>query len=82
MKLTKHFKMFWSTKLPWAQLVVKIDGIVDQVWCKVCTTIESRERLLNAKLNSLYEHVGLKKAKVDTPRMVKGNIYYYLKYVH
>ncbi len=82
MKLTKHFKMFWSTKLPWAKLVAKSDGIVDQVWCKVCTTIESRERLLNAKLNSLYKHVGLKKAKIDTPRMVEGNICYYFKYVH
>ncbi len=48
----------------------------------MCTTIESRERLLDAKLDSLYKHVDRKKAKVDTPRMVKGNIYYYPKYVH
>ncbi len=38
-------------------------------------------KILDAKLDSLYEHVGRKKAKVDTPRMVEGNIYYYPKYV-
>ncbi len=44
--------------------------------------MQSGERLLDAKLDSLYKHVGRKKAKVDTPRMVEGNNYYYPKYVH
>jgi hypothetical protein len=44
--------------------------------------MQSGENLLDAKLDSLYKHVGHKKAKVDTPRMVEGNIYYYPKYVH
>jgi hypothetical protein len=33
-------------------------------------------------LNSLHKHVTHKKARVDTPRMAKGTIYYCPKFVH
>jgi len=48
----------------------------------VCITIETKERLIVAKLDSLYKHVGYKKAKVDTLGMVKGMIYYCPKSMH
>jgi hypothetical protein len=48
----------------------------------MCTTINSKERLLATKLDSLYKYVGHKKATVDTLGMVEGMIYYCPKFVH
>jgi hypothetical protein len=40
----------------------------------MCTTIEGRERLLVAKLDSLYKHARRKKAKENYLGMTKGTI--------
>jgi hypothetical protein len=40
----------------------------------VFTTIEGRERLLTAKLDSLYKHARRKKAKAKYLGMAKGTI--------
>jgi hypothetical protein len=45
------------------ELVVGTNGVVNQMCCKVCTTIEGKERLLTTKLDSLYKHARRKKAK-------------------
>jgi hypothetical protein len=37
-------------------VVVGSDGIVNQVHCEVYTSIESKEKLLVVKLDSLYKH--------------------------
>jgi hypothetical protein len=47
------------------KLVVGTDGVVNQMRCKVCTTIEGKERLFAAKLDSLYKHARRKKAKAN-----------------
>jgi hypothetical protein len=48
----------------------------------VCTTIESKEIILAAKLDSLYKLVGRKKAKTNHLGMAEGTIYYYKNFVH
>jgi hypothetical protein len=68
--------------LAWVEVLARNDGVVDQVYYKVCRTIETKERLIVAELDSLYKHIDCKKAKVDTLGMVKGMIYYCPKYVH
>ncbi len=46
-----------------------------KVCCKVCTTIESKEIILATKLDSLYKHVGRKKAKANHLGMAEGTIF-------
>jgi hypothetical protein len=48
----------------------------------VCTPIDSKEKSFTMILDFLYMHVGHNKAKVNTPIMAKGIIYYYKNYVH
>ncbi len=56
--------------------MVGSDGVVNQMCCKMCTTIEGKERLLATKLDSLYKHAGRKKAKANHLGMAEGTIYY------
>ncbi len=57
--------------------MARSDCVVNQVCCKMCTTIEGKERLLATKLDSLYKHARKKKAKANHLGMVEGTIYYY-----
>ncbi len=57
--------------------MVGSDGVVNHVCYKMCTTIEGKERLLATKLDSLYKHVGRKRAKANHLGMPEGTIYYY-----
>ncbi len=45
------------------------DDKVIQVWCKVCTQIEGRKKLLVLKINSLWKYVKHHKALVTMPRV-------------
>jgi hypothetical protein len=54
--------------------MARSDGVVNQVCCKVCITIEGRDRLLMAKLDSLYKHARRKKAKANYLGMAEGTI--------
>ncbi len=56
--------------------------MVNQACCKVCTTIESKEKILTTKLDSLYKHAGRKKAKENHLGMVESAIYYCKNLVH
>lgn len=56
--------------------------MVNQVCCEVCTTIESKEKILVVKLDSLYKHAGRKKAKAKHLGMAEGTIYYYMNFMH
>ncbi len=48
-----RFQDAWVAKLPWAKLVVVVDGRVHKVTCKVCNKIEKCDKLLVSKLKSL-----------------------------
>jgi hypothetical protein len=49
------------------------DGRITQVWCKICSDIEGREKLLAPKIDSLYKHAGRRKVLVDMGRCVVVN---------
>jgi hypothetical protein len=44
--------------LPWAESVVGSNGKAAQIWCKVCTKSEGKQKLLVPKLDCLWKHVG------------------------
>ncbi len=49
-------------KLPWVEFVMGYNGKVAQVWCKVCTQIKGKEKLLIPKLNYVWKHASCCKA--------------------
>ncbi len=67
---------------PWAKLLAISHGVVNQVCCRVCTTIEGNERFLVAKLDSVYKYARRKKAKENYLGMAKGTIKYCKKIMH
>jgi hypothetical protein len=54
------------------------NGKVVQVQCKVCSFIDGKDKLLVAKLDSLWKHVGCRKALVAMSRVKVGE-HYFLK---
>jgi len=61
---SRKFQDTWMTKLPWAKFVFDEKGEVQQIRCKVCTSVEGKHKLLVTKLDSLLKHQGHQKAKV------------------
>ncbi len=62
---SSKFQDTWMTKLPWAKSMFDEKGEVQQVWCKVYTFIEGKQKLSVPKLDSLLKHQGRRKAKVS-----------------
>jgi len=58
----------WATKFPWIELVMGANGKLHHVWCKICTDIEHKEKLLVLKLDNLHKHSIRKKCKHVRPR--------------
>jgi hypothetical protein len=73
---SRHFQDSWAAKLPWAEAVMGADGRITQVWCKICSDIEGREKLFVPKIDSLYKHAGRRKALVDMGKVRRGEHYY------
>jgi hypothetical protein len=55
---------------------VGIDGKVTQVKCKMCIVIEGGKKLLVHKLDSLWKHVGQRKATIASTSVVIGEFYF------
>jgi hypothetical protein len=62
-------------KLPWTKNM-------HQVQCAICTKVKGKENLLVLKLDSLFKHVGMCKAKVSKARVEFGSFYFDLKSQH
>ncbi len=58
-----NFQYIWVVKFQWAKLVVGVHGKLHYMWCKICTNVEHREKLLVPKLGVLYKHNGRRKCK-------------------
>jgi hypothetical protein len=56
--------------------MMDVDGRISQVRCKVCTFVERRDKLLVAKIDSLWKHAGRRKALCDSAKLKKGEYYY------
>jgi hypothetical protein len=50
------FHNILNAKLPWAKLILGLNGKVHQVRCKICSKIEGIEKKLSLKLDSLWKH--------------------------
>ncbi len=65
-----------------SELVVGLDGKVKMVQCKVCSTIEQREKILVPKLDGLIKHSGRRMCKVVHLSKVFGKSYINLDSQH
>jgi hypothetical protein len=81
-ELNQTFQDTWATKFPWGELVVGLDGKVKMVQCKVCSTIEQREKILVPKLDGLKKHSGRRMCKVAHLIRVLGKFYISLDSQH
>jgi len=63
-EMKKHFQDTWVIKLPWEKNIFGSNGKVVQVQCEVCYLIDGKYKLMVAKLDSLWKHVGWHKALV------------------
>lgn len=64
-ELYRHFQDSWASKLPWAEAIIGVDGSMTQVQCMIYSTINGREKLLMAKLNSLWKPTCHRRAEKD-----------------
>lgn len=78
----RHWQDSWTARLPWAESVLGRDGRVVQVRCKICTDIMGREKLLVPKIDSLWKHVGKRKALANMGHVKQGDYYFLTKNQH
>lgn len=76
-KLNWHFQDSWAAKLSWDKAVMGVDGKISQVRYKMCIFVERQDKLLVVKIDFLWKHVGRCKALCDTPKVKKGEYYYF-----
>jgi len=62
-KNSKKFQNVWIAYFLCTKCVIDEKGLVQQVKCKICTTIGRKEKLLAPKLDSLLKHFGHQKTK-------------------
>ncbi len=55
---SRKFQDASTTHLPWAESIVDENGLMQELRCKIYTSIERKEKLLAPKLDSLLKHVG------------------------
>jgi hypothetical protein len=63
-----HFQDTWVVKLPWAKSILCSNGKVVQ--------IDSKNKFMVAKLDSLWKHASHHKALVVMPRVKVGENYF------
>ncbi len=66
---TWKFQLEWVVKLPWAKCVLAIGGVLHNVRCKVCSTIDGKPCLLAPKWDTLMKHEGKKKVEKDFAKL-------------
>jgi hypothetical protein len=71
----RHFQNAWAMKLPWAKFVFGSKGKVVQIWCKVYTQIEHKQKLLVPNLDCLWKHVGCFGSHASGSLFLKTNIH-------
>jgi hypothetical protein len=68
-----YFQDRWVALLLSVEAVVGGDGRMSQVHCKVCSHVEGQEKLLVAKIDSLWKHTRRRKALTTFGQEKKGN---------
>jgi hypothetical protein len=80
--LNHYFQNAKVTKLLWAKIIVRVNGRVHKVKCKVCSKIKRHNKLLVSKLNFLWKHSGERNATITIFNMVAMGEYYFLKKIN
>ncbi len=76
------FQDIWTTKLPWAKVVMVPNGKLSMVNCKVCSSVEKKHKLLVPKFDDLQKHVGQQRAIVAKPNVKVGKYFMSLNIQH
>ncbi len=76
----RKFQDFCATKFPLVELCLGSHGNLHTIKCKVCSEVDGKDKLLLAKWDSFYIHVGHKKVEKNIMTNVKKKIWYYFKY--
>ncbi len=58
-EFNKVFQDIWAAKLHWLEVVMGPNGKLSIVKCKVCNSIDKRNKLFVSKFDGLHKHVGL-----------------------
>ncbi len=77
--MNRHFQDTWVIKLLWAKSVMGSNDKVVKVWCKVCSFIDGKDKLLVAKFDFLWKHARRRKTLVVMSRVKVGE-HYFLKF--
>ncbi len=77
--LNHCFQNVEVTKLLWVKFIVGANGRVHKVKCKVCRKIKGHNKLLVWKLNSLWKHIGQRKATTTILNVMAMGEYWFLK---
>jgi hypothetical protein len=51
--IKRMFKEKWATQFPWVEPLVVHVSKIHMMYCKVCSMVEGKEKLLNLKSNGL-----------------------------
>ncbi len=69
---TKKIQDSWSTKLPWAELCVRLDGSLHIVKCRICSEVARKNKVLSAKWDSWGKHASHRKVVKDLRTLQLG----------
>ena len=76
---TQKFQDTWATKLPWAELFRRANGLYEYVKCTVCSTISGKPKIMGPKWDALSKHGGKRKATKNLGNGVKKWQWYIAK---
>jgi len=76
------FQDTWACHFTWAKAIVGEDGLVAQVWCKICNKIEGKPKLLTLKFNTLHKRNECHKATIPSFDIVIEDYFYYKDVTH
>jgi hypothetical protein len=79
-----RFQDTWQAKYPWSKQDAEGDGRFEKVRCVICSKINGRDKILDAKDDNLKKHQGWKKCLSDMPAMKlkRGEWYWDLNSTH
>jgi hypothetical protein len=80
--LNHCFQNVEVTKLLWVKFIAGANGKVHKVKYKVCKKIKGHNKFLVSKLNSLWKHIGQRKAITTILIVVAMGAYYFSKTNH
>jgi hypothetical protein len=76
------FKMLDNARTTWIKFLINEKGVMHQIRCKICTSIEGKEKLLAPKLDNLLKIVGQWKCLVSQLGVYVGSYYFNKNLVH